>query len=111
LAASSQFPFWLGYIINMPGSNFRKRHLSPAASIILLTLDRVIGPPRSLAKTKAPSALRRSSRSAPKLITLDWVNASDAALQSPDVEMCPSEVDLIPLKVNSLTDAQTMASH
>ena len=30
---------------------------------------------------------------------------------SPDVEMCPSEVDLISLKVNSLTDAQTMASH
>jgi hypothetical protein len=37
---------------------------SAAASIILLTLDRVIGPPRSDANTKAPVWLRLSSRSA-----------------------------------------------
>jgi hypothetical protein len=46
-----------------------------------------------------------------KLIALDWMNTSDAALQSPDMEMRSGEIDLIPFQINCLSDAQAMASH
>src|SRR6516164_2662243 len=39
------------------------------------------------------------------------MDASDATLQSPDVEVGPGEVDLIPSKVNCFTHPETMSGH
>jgi len=53
-------------------------------------------------KSSRPTALYLAQSS--EFIALDWVNASNATLQSPDVEVRPGEVDLIPLKVNCFTE-------
>ena len=39
------------------------------------------------------------------------MNATDATLQSPDVQMRPGEVDLIPLKVNCFAHPEAMPGH
>jgi hypothetical protein len=83
------------------------------ASIILATLLRVIGPPRSEQNTKADCGCcsRRNSRKARNSIALDRVHGVDAVLETPDVQMTFGEIDLIPLKIDGLGHPQAVPSH
>jgi hypothetical protein len=47
----------------------------------------------------------------PKLITLDWVNRGNPSFQSPDVEMGPNEINLIPFQVCGFANPQAVPRH
>jgi hypothetical protein len=62
-------------------------------------------------KHKRPGSSATYLTQGAEFITLDRMDTGDASFQSPDVEMRPREIDLIPLKINCFTDAQTVTRH
>src|SRR6516164_1850815 len=62
-------------------------------------------------KHKCPSSSASYFTQRPQFIALNWVNASNTSFQSTHMQMRPGEVDLIPFKIDCLTDAQAVPCH
>jgi hypothetical protein len=64
----------------------------------LATFERVIGPPRSVVKTKADSGLLLAPKfpQRPQFIALDRVDGMNATFEPPNVQMALRKIDLIP---------------